>query len=304
MPDLSWRSTRRHRRKPVCCRLEAGQSRDLRAARVRRVPRLPSHMNRQLESGRCVNGRLPLAILCCAFVAACSGGGQAASTDGTDTSSPGCSGSCATAATALAVVDVQRVLAQGIAEAQARNANATIAVVDRVGNVLAVYRMGAAASRKVVIASSISQGNAVVSGGLEGIQLPVAAAPLANIDQAAAISKAVTGAYLSTEGNAFSTRTASQIVQQHFNVGELHQPAGPLFGVQFSQLACSGLHALVQWCGSGCRPATVPTRPVRRSRWLSPVQERHGGRRRGRHRRWVVFDRREHHRPGTATSMN
>ena len=36
------------------------------------------------------------------------------------------------------------------------------------------------------------------------------------------------------------TRTASQIVQQHFNVGESQQPAGPLFGAQFSQLACSG----------------------------------------------------------------
>src|SRR3546814_13726552 len=31
-----------------------------------------------------------------------------------------------------------------------------------------------------------------------------------------AIAKAVTGAYLSSGGNAFSTRTASQIVQEHF----------------------------------------------------------------------------------------
>ena len=35
-----------------------------------------------------------------------------------------------------------RVIAQAVAEAQARSVNATIAVVDRVGNVLAVYRMG------------------------------------------------------------------------------------------------------------------------------------------------------------------
>ena len=41
-----------------------------------------------------------------------------------------------------------------------------------------------------------------------------------NIDHAAAIAKAVTGAYLSSEGNAFSTRTASQIVQEHFNPRE------------------------------------------------------------------------------------
>ena len=41
------------------------------------------------------------------------------------------------------------------------------------------------------------------------------------------------------EGNAFTTRTASQIVQEHFNPREAQQPAGPLFGVQFSQLTCS-----------------------------------------------------------------
>jgi uncharacterized protein GlcG (DUF336 family) len=58
-------------------------------------------------------------------------------------------------------------------------------------------------------------------------------------DALAAIAKAVTGAYLSSEGNAFSTRSANQIVQEHFNPGEANQPGGPLFGVQFSQLACS-----------------------------------------------------------------
>ena len=74
-------------------------------------------------------------------------------------------------------------------------------------------------------------GGSDIVGGLEGIVLP--------IDAAAAIAKAVTGAYLSSEGNAFSSRTASQIVQQNFNPGEKDQPSGPLFGVQFSQLACS-----------------------------------------------------------------
>jgi uncharacterized protein GlcG (DUF336 family) len=70
-----------------------------------------------------------------------------------------------------------------------------------------------------------------VVGGLEGVNsLPSAAA---------AVAKAVTGAYLSSAGNAFSTRTASQIVQSHFNPRESNQPGGPLFGVQFSSLACS-----------------------------------------------------------------
>jgi uncharacterized protein GlcG (DUF336 family) len=141
----------------------------------------------------------------------------------------------------LTVADVELVIAQGVAEAQARGAKATIAVVDRVGNVLAVYRMGAAASRSVIIASALdTMGNAALHGGLEGIRLPEPVNfPTFNLDDQAAIAKAITGAYLSSEGNAFSSRTASQIVQDHFNVGEALQASGPLFGVQFSQLACS-----------------------------------------------------------------
>jgi uncharacterized protein GlcG (DUF336 family) len=140
---------------------------------------------------------------------------------------------------ALTVTDVEQVIAQGVAEAQARNTQATIAVVDRVGNVLAVYRMGAAAQRGVIIATSLdANGNALIHGGLEGIRLPTPAAPV-NIDDQTAISKAITGAYLSSDGNAFSTRTASQIVQENFNPGQQLQPSGPLFGVQFSQLPCS-----------------------------------------------------------------
>ena len=133
--------------------------------------------------------------------------------------------------------------------------NATIAVVDRVGNVLAVYRMGAAATRSVTITTT--PGSAGISGGLEGIRLPVAPAPV-NIDHAAAIAKAVTGAYLSSEGNAFSSRTASQIVQDHFNPREQFQPAGPLFGVQFSQLACSDLMRSFDGVGPSVGPQRSP----------------------------------------------
>ena len=59
----------------------------------------------------------------------------------------------------------------------------------------------------------------------------------------AAIAKAITGAYLSSGGNAFSTRTASMIVQQNFPPGPatVGLESGPLFGVQFSQLPCSDL---------------------------------------------------------------
>ncbi|MDX1669238.1 MAG: heme-binding protein, partial [Limnobacter sp.] len=63
----------------------------------------------------------------------------------------------------------------------------------------------------------------------------------------AAIAKAITGAYLSSTGNAFTTRTASQIVQEYFQPGEKDRngdgvASGPLYGVQFSQLPCSDLN--------------------------------------------------------------
>ncbi|MEO8002027.1 MAG: heme-binding protein, partial [Arenimonas sp.] len=127
----------------------------------------------------------------------------------------------------LTTTDVEKIISQSVGEAQARGVRGTIAVVDRVGNVLAVFRM-TGASTTFTIASGLT-----VTGGLEGISiLP---------DGFAAISKAITGAYLSSEGNAFSTRTASQIIQQNFNPGEISSPSGPLFGVQFSQFSCSDL---------------------------------------------------------------
>src|SRR5438105_1714223 len=134
---------------------------------------------------------------------------------GTDQTSTGCNGSCSSAGQVLTQSDVQQVLSQGINEARARGHPATLAVVDRVGNVLAVYRMGAASSRQVLIASTPdSAGNPSTQGGLEGIRLPVPVTGLAtlHLDDQAAIAKAITAAYLSTEGNAFSTHTASQIL--------------------------------------------------------------------------------------------
>lgn len=155
------------------------------------------------------------------LLAACSGGSGV----GDDS---GCSGFCQDTPTSLSAAEVEQVIAQAVSEAQARNAAATIAVVDRVGNVLAVFRM-AGADQTVTVDSGRG-----VQGGLEQIDIIP--------DTLAAISKAITGAYLSSEGNAFTTRTASQIVQESFNPGEFDQPGGPLFGVQFSQLPCSDLN--------------------------------------------------------------
>ncbi len=179
-----------------------------------------------------------IGALACALVA-CGGGGNSGSPVGTAPApapAPGpttpveCTGSCVNATSFLTTADVGAVIAQAVNEASAQNARATIAVVDRVGNVLGAYRMQGAGTT-----ATISSGRGV-SGGLENISIIPT--------ELAAISKAVTGAYLSSEGNAFSTRTASQIVQQHFNPGEVGGPSGPLFGVQFSQLACSDLIAL------------------------------------------------------------
>lgn len=197
---------------------------------------------------------LPLSA---ALLVGCSGGSPITPPTGTDVSNSNCTGSCATAASTLTVTDVQQVIAQAVGEAQARGVNATIAVVDRVGNVLGVYRMGDPTTRSVTITTT-PMGGPPITAGLEGIRLPVAAAAGANIDHAAAIAKAVTGAYLSSEGNAFSTRVASQIVQANFNPGEMFQPGGPLFGVQFSSLACSDLISQFNGVGPSVGPQRTP----------------------------------------------
>lgn len=180
--------------------------------------------------------RISLCSAILAALAGCggSGGSPSASTAGSSSPGPGltaeCDGSCANAGSALSVSQVETVIARAVAEAQARNQRATIAVVDRVGNVLGVFMMNGASPTVTLRTTS---GATRIDGGLENVEIvPVAMA---------AISKAITAAYLSSEGNAFSTRTASQIVQSHFNPGELLAPGGPLFGVQFSQLPCSDL---------------------------------------------------------------
>ena len=75
------------------------------------------------------------------FVSAC-GGGSGSGGSASVTGDGGCTGGCAAATPiSLSIAEVQQVLAQAIREAQARAAPATIAVVDRAGNVLAVFRM-------------------------------------------------------------------------------------------------------------------------------------------------------------------
>ena len=142
----------------------------------------------------------------------------------------GCNGNCADVdpTAFLTEAEVQNIINQALNEATARGAttNTTVAVVDRVGNVLGVARIGSGANVTVTALPLVR------TGGLEGASVPAAAA---------AIAKAITGAYLSSEGNAFSSRTANFIVQEHYPPGVDNGPGGPLYGVQFSQLPCSDL---------------------------------------------------------------
>ena len=168
------------------------------------------------------------------LITACGGGGGGGggnpAAEGSNFDS-GCTGFCATNSPAnLTQADVGRIISQAVQEANSQGVNATIAVTDRIGNVLGLFQMNGAATTFTIRSGIVS--NTSVSG-LENLEvLP---------SGLAAIAKAVTGSYLASEGNAFSTRTASQIIQEHFNPGVANLPGGPLFGVQFSQLPCSDL---------------------------------------------------------------
>ncbi len=170
------------------------------------------------------------------ILASCGGGGGSTPTPSptpTPTPTPAPTGSVFTqpGSESLSITDVQNVLAQAIAEAQAQGLPSVIAVTDRVGNVLGVFRMNGA--RATATTAAAPNGMSIDA---QNVTVPA---------EAGAIAKAVTGAYLSSAGNAFSTRTASQIVQEHFPPAPttIGLESGPLFGVQFSQLPCSDMSA-------------------------------------------------------------
>jgi uncharacterized protein GlcG (DUF336 family) len=181
---------------------------------------------RQRKNNKVARGPAFATVFVAIAITSCSG--EKPGDDGTGAGPAPCDGFCATQAPQrLEIADVDQILSQAAQQASVRGAPATVAVVDRVGNVLAVGRV-AGAPLTVRIGSPEP-----IDGGLEGVSLVPS--------ELSAISKAITGAYLSSEGNAFSTRTASQIVQANFDPGEIGQPGGPLSGVQFSQLPCSDL---------------------------------------------------------------
>jgi uncharacterized protein GlcG (DUF336 family) len=118
-------------------------------------------------------------------------------------------------AQSLTLADVQTIVAQAVTRATALpvplKTNAVIALTDREGWVLGVWALNT---------------NLTGTDGLVG----------------EAIAKAGTAAFLSSDNNAFTSRTAGFIVQQHFPPGVANTPPGPLVGVNFSQLAFSDIN--------------------------------------------------------------
>ena len=124
----------------------------------------------------------------------------------------------------LTADEVRAIIAQAVSTAVALDKKVTVAVTDHEGNVLGVFLMTGANGN-----SRITGGG---SGGLENFVAP---------SLFAVISKAGTAALFSTSGNAFTTRTASFIIQEHFPPAVDNRPGGPLYGVQFSSLSCSDI---------------------------------------------------------------
>lgn len=118
----------------------------------------------------------------------------------------------------LAASDVQTIIAMAVTRAAHDGAPVVVAISDREGNLSGVFDMTGAPS-------------ASPDGDLVN-------APGGNTTQLIAIEKARTAAFLSSNQNAFSTRTGAFITQAHFPPGVANQPPGPLFGLPFSQLPC------------------------------------------------------------------
>jgi uncharacterized protein GlcG (DUF336 family) len=193
-----------------------------------------------------MGGRKAMAVVSGAalLLASCGGGGSNSGSTPTPSPAPApAPGPSAVypvpAPEALSAAEVQRIIAQAVGEARARNVPAIVAVTDRVGNVLGIFRMNGARSR--MLTSRLTATNELNNPDVDAQGLEVDAT-------IGAIAKALTGAYLSSGGNAFSTRTASMIVQQNFPPGPatIGLESGPLSGVQFSQLPCSDLNTRFQ----------------------------------------------------------
>jgi uncharacterized protein GlcG (DUF336 family) len=140
----------------------------------------------------------------------------------------------------LTVGEIQAIIGQSVEQSMALGALAVTAVVDREGFVLGAFQMAGAPAGPA-------------------FPVPATAAPDAAPGVNAAIAKARTAASLSSAQNAFSSRTAAFIVDQHFPPGILFTPAGPLFGVQNSNDTASDI---LRGVGAGGAPISNNPTPL------------------------------------------
>ena len=147
------------------------------------------------------------------------------------------------AATNLTPSDVETILTQAASAANALGKPVNIVVTDREANVIGFFPMpGAPPSTTIRSVGRSGQ-------GLEGGVVPASEA---------ATAKAATAAFFSTTGNAFTTRTAGFIIQEHFPPGISFRSGGPLYGVQFSSLPCSDIKKPSARLGLSADPGGLP----------------------------------------------
>jgi uncharacterized protein GlcG (DUF336 family) len=148
--------------------------------------------------------------------------------------------------------EVEQILAQAATQASRTNRNAIIAVTDREGFVLGVWDVGGRIPNPLPPLSFESTGRRVF-GLIAG-----------------AVSRAGTAAFLSSNENAFTSRTAGFIIQQHFPPGVRNTTPGPLVGVGFSNLFYSDVNRFKQ-IPPGFNPADI-TNNVTELRVKPPFQ--------------------------------
>jgi len=122
---------------------------------------------------------------------------------------------------ALDVPQVEQILAQAISQSIGKFKGTEVAVVvDREGNVLGTLASTGAVNLPTPAGASLS--------------------PLSLIEGLATV-RARTAALFESDGEAFTTRTARFIIQNHFPPGIDNAAGGPLYGVQYSDLIGSDI---------------------------------------------------------------
>lgn len=145
--------------------------------------------------------------------------------------------------TTLTADDVRTLIAQAASAATALGHPVNIIVMDREANVLGFFPMSGGPSTTTI------RSVGTLGQGLEGaVVMPFQAA----------MAKAATAAFFSTHGDAFTTRTAGFIIQEHFPPGISFRPAGPLYGVQFSSLPCGDINRINGRLGLAGDPGGFP----------------------------------------------